>query len=74
MGRYGASVRVWVTDDVYVAGVQVLVLDEDGKIVEKGDATQRRGDWWEYVPRAEGKVIVEARDLPGNVVKAESSG
>ena len=63
--------RIWVTDDVFVAGVQVLVLDEEGKILEKGDATQGRGDWWEYVPGAEGKVVVEARDLPGNVVKAE---
>ena len=54
-----------------VAGVQVLVLDDEGKILEKGDATQGRGNWWEYVPSAEGKVVVEARDLAGNVTKAE---
>ena len=71
VGRYGAAIRIWVTDDVLVAGVQVLVLDEEGKIVEKGDATQGRGDWWEYVPSAGGKVVVEARDLAGNVAKAE---
>jgi hypothetical protein len=53
------------------ASVQVLVLDRQGKVVEKGDATQGKGDWWEYVPSAEGKVVVEARDLPGNIVKAE---
>jgi len=51
--------------------VQVLVLDEEGKIMEKGDATQGRGDWWEYMPSVEGKVIVEARDLPGNKARAE---
>ena len=62
-----------MTDDVLVAGVQVLVLDEEGKILEKGDATQGRGDWWEYVPNTVGKVVVDARDLAGNVVKAESS-
>ena len=71
VGRYGAAVRIWVTDDVRVAGVQVLVLDEEGKILEKGDANQGRGDWWEYVTTTEGKVVVEARDLAGNVVKQE---
>jgi hypothetical protein len=61
-----------------VAGVQVLILDEQGKVVEKGDCEALRkeglrgeGDWWEYVPAAEGKVVVEARDLAGNVAKAE---
>jgi hypothetical protein len=43
VGRYGAAVRIWVTDDVRVAGVQVLVLDAEGEIREKGDATQGRG-------------------------------
>jgi hypothetical protein len=66
-----AAIRIWVTDDVHVAGVQVVVLDEEGNMLEKGEATQGRSDWWEYVPAAEGKVVVEARDLPGNVVKAE---
>lgn len=67
------AIRIWVTDDVRVAGVQVVVLDVEGKILEKGDATQGRGDWWEYVPSIEGKVVVEARDLAGNMVKAEIS-
>ena len=74
VGRYGTAIRIWVTDDVRVAGVQVLVLDEEGKILEKGEATQSRGDWWEYVPSAEGKVVVEARDLAGNRVKTELAG
>ena len=52
-------------------GVQVLVLDEEGGIRVKGDATQGRGDWWEYIPGAAGKVVVEARDLAGNKVRAE---
>jgi hypothetical protein len=54
-----------------VAGVQVIILDEQGKVVEKGEGIRGEGDWWEYVPTAEGKVVVEARDLAGNVVKAE---
>ena len=71
LGRYGAAVRIWVTDDVQVAGVSVSVLDENGRVLEQGEALQGRGDWWEYVPSAAGKVLVEARDLPGNKVTAE---
>ncbi len=48
-----------------------MILDEQGKVVEKGEARRAEGDWWEYVPTAEGKVIVEARDLAENVVKGE---
>ena len=38
----------------------------------EGEGIRRKDDWWEYVPIAEGKVVVEARDLAGNVVKVES--
>lgn len=48
-----------------------MVLDEKGRVVENGEATKGKGDWWEYTPTAEGKVVVEARDLAGNKVKAE---
>lgn len=51
--------------------MQVMILDEQRKVVEKVEAIKGSGDWWEYVPTAEGKVIVEARDLAGNMVKAE---
>jgi hypothetical protein len=71
LGWYGTAIRIWATDDVQVAGVQVLVLDENGEILEQGAAVQGRGDWWEYIPAAAGKVVVEARDLPGNKVQAE---
>lgn len=67
----GSTVRVRATDDVSVASVQVMVLDTKGKIVEKGEAIKKKGDWWEYVPAAQGKMVVEARDLPGNVVKED---
>lgn len=71
LGWYGTAVRIWATDDVQVAGVQVSVLDEAGEVREQGDAVQGRGDWWEYVPSVRGRIVVEARDLPGNRVKAE---
>jgi hypothetical protein len=54
-----------------VASVQVLVLDEKGKVVEKGEGIKKKGDWWEYVPTAQGKLVVEAQDLAGNVVRQE---
>jgi len=71
VGRYGTAIRVWATDGVRVAGVQVLVLDDEGNIREKGEAVQARGDWWEYLPAAAGKVVVEVRDLAGNMVREE---
>jgi len=49
--------------------VQVMVLDRQRKLVEKGEAIKGRGDWWEYVPTATGKMIVKAHDLAGNVVR-----
>ena len=69
--RRGKTIRVQASDDVMVASVQVIVLDEKGKVVEKGEGLRGEGDWWEYVPTAAGKVAVEARDLAGNVVREE---
>ena len=66
--RRGRTLRIQATDDVRVVGVQVLVLDENGKTVETGEAVRGKGDWWEYVPTAQGDVVVEVRDLAGNVV------
>lgn len=69
--RHGKVIRVQATDDVLVASVKVMILDEEGKAVEKGEGTRKKSDWWEYVPTAEGKVVVEVRDLPGNAVREE---
>lgn len=65
--RRGATVYIQVTDDICVTGVKVRVLDEEGVVVEKGEGVRGEGDWWEYVASAECKVVVEARDLAGNV-------
>jgi hypothetical protein len=48
-----------------------MILDEEGEVRERGEGIKSEGDWWEYVPAATGKVVVEARDLAGNKVKAE---
>jgi len=71
--RKGGRIRIWASDNVMVTSMQVMILDDEGKIVEKGEALRGEGDWWEYVPGAEGKVVVEARDLAGNVVREEET-
>ena len=65
-------IRVQATDDVRVARVRVSVLDAEGKIVETGEATRKKGNWWELPSQAQGGMIVaEAWDLPGNVARQE---
>ena len=50
--------------------VKVTILDDEGGVLEAGEAVREEGDWWEFVSRADGKTVVaEARDLPGNVTK-----
>ncbi len=80
--RQGMTIRVQATDNVMVAGVSVTILDERGEIKEKGEAVREKGiraegigegEWWEYTATAEGRMAVEARDLAGNVVRAEIS-
>ena len=62
-------VNAW--DEILVAGVRVMVHDAQGQLLEAGDAVQQQKDWWEYTPRAEGRVSVSAWDLPGNKVRME---
>jgi hypothetical protein len=82
-------VRVYASDNVRVAGVRVSILDEQGKLLEQGEAAGpstgfRQAQptssgcalgWWVYTPgRLSGageKLVVEARDLAGNVTRAE---
>ena len=72
--RKDGRIRVEASDNVMVTKVQVTILDEEGKVVEKGDAVNVDGNWWEVVTSvasADGKVMAEACDLAGNVVKKE---
>ena len=65
-------IRVEASDNVMVTKVQVTILDGEGKVLEKGDAVNVEGNWWEVVTSvtsADGKVVAEAWDLAGNVVK-----
>jgi hypothetical protein len=68
--RRGGSILVEATDNVMVAGVQVTVLDEEGRVLEKGDGIRGEGNLWEFASQVEGKTIVaEAWDLPGHKTK-----
>jgi hypothetical protein len=69
--REGARLRIHATDNVLVTVVTVTIFGADGKVLEKGGAVKGDADWWEYAPQETGKMVVEARDLAGNVTKAE---
>jgi hypothetical protein len=61
-------IRVQASDEIQVAGVRVAVHDEQGKLLEVGDAILQQKDWWEYIPKSAGRISVSAWDIPGNKV------
>ncbi len=68
--RRGKNIRVEATDNVKVARVRVTILDEAGKVLEKGECTRGKGNWWTFTPTVKGHTILaEAWDLPKNVAK-----
>jgi hypothetical protein len=69
--REGSRLKIQASDTVLVTAVSVTLLDADGTVLEKGEAQQGDVDWWEYTLQGSGKISVEARDLAGNVTKAE---
>jgi hypothetical protein len=64
-------ILVQASDDVMVAKVNVSVSDEHGRLLEWLEAVRLEGDWWECVPRVEGKVAAQAWDIPGNRARLE---
>lgn len=63
-------IRVRASDNVMVTKVVITVLDEQGRLLEAGEATRCESDWWEYILKATGKTLTaEAWDLPGNVTR-----
>lgn len=78
-GQPGKVLRVKALDDVLVTGVDVMIRDAGGALLEQGPATQLDALWWEYTTRisATGNltVVAAAQDMPGNVTKmSKSSG
>jgi hypothetical protein len=69
--RQGQRLLVHATDNVQVAQVRVTVCGEDGRVLEQGQALPAAHGRWDYSFRAEGRILVEAMDLPGNVACQE---
>jgi len=68
--RRDGRILVEASDNILVSRVRVTVLDQDGGVLETGEAARGEGDWWEFASQAEGaKIIAEAWDLPKNVTE-----
>jgi hypothetical protein len=70
--RQAGRISIDVTDNVKVASVRVTILDEQGNAQANGQAVWVKDDRWEYETIAEGHLLVEAFDLPGNVTRHEA--
>ena len=69
--RRDGRILVEATDNILVARVKVTVLDEQGKILEAGEAVRAEGNCWEFTPQAQGcQILAEAWDLPDHKVTA----
>ena len=60
-----------VTDNVQVASVRVTMMDELGETRDGGEAVWVKDARWEHETLTQGKVMVEAFDLAGNVTRYE---
>jgi hypothetical protein len=68
--RQKGQIRVEASDNIMVVRVRVTILDEQGKLIERGEGIRSKGNWWKYTPQTEGqKIVAEAWDLPENVTK-----
>ena len=73
-GRPGQVIRVKARDNVRVAKVSVLIRDEEGNVLEAGEAVQMEAGsaWWHYTTTTSvsltpfPSVKAVARDMPGN--------
>ena len=77
-GEMGSEIRIHAIDDFKVMGVSISILNNDGTLVEKGNAVRElNGATWLYKATASNsnlagdKIIVRASDIPGNVGESE---
>ncbi len=70
-GQAGQVIRIQAVDNVQVTQVNVVITDAENAVVEQGAAVRAEGAWWAYTTTAtvagEVKIVVTARDLPGNI-------
>ena len=71
----GGAVRIQASDNVRVTSVKVKILNEEGSVLEQGEALPADEHWWSYKPqtplKGKLKVEVQAYDLAGNVTRDE---
>src|SRR5215207_3770091 len=73
VSRRSSCIRIDASDNVHVAKVRVTISDEEGKILEQGDAARTVGNaWWEFATSTRRTILVEVWDLAGNVTQHEA--
>ena len=65
--RQADYIRIHATDNIQVARVRITLSGEHGQTLEQGEAVQQADASWHYETLTEGKLLVEAFDLAGNV-------
>ena len=70
--RQDGSILVSASDNVQVTSVLITICDQEGEIIEQGQAKLTYKELWEYATTTQGKIRVEAKDLAGNVASRES--
>lgn len=77
-GRKGDHIQIRAYDKVKVVEVGVLILDEQGRLLEFGQADFVEGDIWRYSGKKNLNVgavmvIIDVFDLPGHVTEGRLS-
>jgi hypothetical protein len=77
-GQAGDVIKVWASDDFAVKSVKVSIINDDGSLVEEGDALPDVSrQVWTYTATQNNdnldgdKIVVSASDLPGNITVSE---
>lgn len=74
-GRAGEPIRIMALDDVMVKRVTVSISDEQGRLLERGEADPEDDEWWVYTTTqavaGHPRVTAVAEDLPGNTTQVE---
>jgi len=70
-GAVGQTIRVQAQDDTFVSSVKVTIRNDNGLMVEQGNAVQADGLWWHYTTTTLAQsgiftITAEVEDLPGN--------
>ena len=73
--RPGNEIWVQAVDDTPVTKVHVTISDQNGAVLEEGNAQRADGLWWTYTANTQvpmeprPRVVATAYDLPGNTAE-----